>query len=262
MQNYSNNHIEHSEKRELHPICKCAILFFFAFFFSVVIIDNSYEGRKAVGDISNKDSIETVNGQVASYQDGAKKETILVVIDPGHGGNDPGKVSGDGVLEKDVNLEISFTLKEELEVRGVNVVMLRETDTNLTTQGATNKKSSDMKNRVAIINESNPDVLVSIHQNSYTDPSVRGPQVFYHSVSSESEIFAKHLQDKLKSINPEYAREAKSGDDYYILNKSICPGVIVECGFLSCPEETALLTSKVYQKKIASAIADAICETY
>lgn len=262
MQNYNNKDIKHSKKRELHPVYKCAILFFFAFFFSIIIIDNSYEGSKAIKDISGKHSVETVNGQVATYQDVEKMESILVVVDPGHGGNDPGKVSGDGVLEKDVNLEISFALRDELKARGVEVVMLRETDMNLATQGATNKKSSDMKNRVAIINESNPDVLISIHQNSYTDPSVRGPQVFYHSASSESEIFAKLLQDKLKNINPKYAREAKSGDDYYILNKSICPGVIVECGFLSCPEEAALLTSQIYQQKIASAIADAICETY
>jgi N-acetylmuramoyl-L-alanine amidase len=86
--------------------------------------------------------------------------------------------------------------------------------------------------------------------------------VFYYGESEKGEEFALALQEKLKAINPDYAREAKEGNDYYILNKSICPGVIVECGFLSCPAEAAMLTSEKYQQKIASAIADAIEEAY
>ena len=187
---------------------------------------------------------------------------MLVVIDPGHGGNDPGKVSRDGILEKDVNLQISLCLQQELEARGVEALLLRTTDDNLATAGATNKKNSDMKNRVAKINDCNPDFLISIHQNSFTDPKVRGPQVFYHGSSEASEDFALKLQEMLNAINPQYAREAKEGNDYYLLNKSICPGVIIECGFLSCPEETALLTSQQYQQKIASAIADAILDVH
>lgn len=247
------------EKRELHIIEKCVILFFFTFFFSI-IIDNSYESTK-VGYVGAADKVVTMN-EGATSQDSDVAVDILVVIDPGHGGNDPGKVSTDGILEKDVNLEISFKLQEELNRRGIGSIMLREEDKNLATEGATNKKVSDMKNRVSIINESNADILISIHQNSYTAPEVRGPQVFYHSDSKDSESFAKLLQEKLKAINPDYAREAKTGDDYYILNESICPGVIVECGFLSCPSEVALLVDDEYQQKIASAIADAIEEVY
>lgn len=228
-----------NKKRVLHYIGIFAILFSFAFFFTIVIISNSYK-----------------------YSQAYAIDDILVVIDPGHGGNDPGKVSVDNILEKDLNLQISFKLKKELENRGIETIILREDDVNLATEGATNKKNSDMKKRVQIINESGADCFVSIHQNSFTDPSVRGPQVFYNDQSNDSENFALLLQDKLNSINPEYGREEKSGNEYYILNKTVCPGVMVECGFLSCPEETALLSSEEYQQKIASAIADAIEVTY
>ena len=200
--------------------------------------------------------------EISKQNNKATEASMLVVIDPGHGGNDPGKVSRDGILEKDVNLQISLCLQQELEARGVEALLLRTTDDNLATAGATNKKNSDMKNRVAKINDCNPDFLISIHQNSFTDPKVRGPQVFYHGSSEASEDFALKLQEMLNAINPQYAREAKEGNDYYLLNKSICPGVIIECGFLSCPEETALLTSQQYQQKIASAIADAILDVH
>jgi len=232
-----------------------AVLFFGAFFFSIIVVDNSYEVNKVY-------DVLAVNGSVGLSERAESESGLKIVIDPGHGGNDPGKVSPDGILEKDVNLEISFALKTELELRGVEVIMLRTEDKNLAIEGATNKKTSDMSNRVALINETNPDLLISIHQNSFTDSAVRGPQVFYYGNSEKSQAFALILQEELKAINPKYSREAKQGNDYYILHKSICPGVIVECGFLSCPEETALLTSKEYQQKIASAIADAIQKSY
>lgn len=257
---YIMKHNNHNKKRELHPIGICAILFFFAFFFSIIIVDNSYESSKA-RELAGAYGVEAVNG-AGSGKGSSLDASPTVIIDPGHGGGDPGKVGVDDTLEKDVNLQIAFKLKAELEERGISVSMLRETDTDLATEGASNRKTSDMKNRVGEINDSGAQILISIHQNSYTNPTVRGPQVFYHGSSEESEAFAKQLQEKLKAINPEYAREAKTGNDYYILNKSSCPGVIVECGFLSCPEETALLTSEEYQQKIASAIADAIEEAY
>ncbi len=246
-------------KRESHPIIVGLILFF-----AVVIIivgwNKMREGNKTAGHRGQMSYwVETPED---AEEDNGQRQDIFVVVDPGHGGNDPGKVSWDGVFEKDINLQISILLEKELESRGIQVALLREEDKNLATQGATNKKVSDMKNRVRIINDYNPDVLVSIHQNSYSDSSVRGAQVFYHEMSEESKEFALILQDKLKAINPEYGREAKEGNDYYILNRSICPGVIVECGFLSCPEETALLSSEEYQQKIASAISDAIEQCY
>lgn len=241
-------------KRELHPLYMCAVLFLCVLGLAIIFADWFPKGT-ATQEAEKDEATDDKDNQAA-------ETSLFVVIDPGHGGNDPGKVSKDGILEKDINLQISLCVKQELEARGVETLMLRTTDDNLSTTGATNKKSSDMKNRVAVINDSNPDFLISIHQNSFTDPKVRGPQVFYHGSSEASETFAFLLQEKLNAINPQHAREAKEGDDYYILNKSVCPGVIIECGFLSCSEETALLTSEQYQQKIASAIADAILDVH
>lgn len=188
---------------------------------------------------------------------------LLVVIDPGHGGSDPGKVGVSDVLEKDVNLAISLKLKERLEAEGIKVVMTRENDESLATPGATNKKTSDMNNRIEIINGSGADCLISIHQNSYTTASVKGAQVFYYGTSKESRELAEKLQKYLISgVDPENHREAKQGNDYFILRRSVCPGVIIECGFLSCPAETAKLIDEDYQNKIADAITNAVCELY
>lgn len=188
---------------------------------------------------------------------------IIVVIDPGHGGSDPGKVGVSGVLEKDVNLSISLKLKEKLESQGVKVVITREIDESLETEGATNKKSSDMKNRVGIINGANADCLISIHQNSYMDASAKGAQVFYYGTSEESCDLAKRIQALLISdVDPENHREVKEGNDYYILRKSTCPGVIIECGFLSCPEETSKLVDEGYQDKIAEAVTKAVLQKF
>ena len=248
------NKDNNKNKRELHPVYLCAVLFLCVLGVAILFVDWWEKPEHSCREESSE-AVEEKNSIV-------KEASLLVVIDPGHGGNDPGKVSRDGILEKDVNLQIAFCLKQELEARGIETIMLRTTDDNLATAGATNKKNSDMKNRVSIINDSHADCLISIHQNSFTDPKVRGPQAFYHGESEESQELALKLQEKLNAIYPQYAREAKEGNDYYLLNKSICPGVILECGFLSCPEETALLTSEQYQQKIASAIADAILDVH
>ncbi len=194
---------------------------------------------------------------------GMSKREIIVVVDAGHGGNDPGKVGNTGVLEKDINLAIALKLKEALEEKGVTVVMIREEDTNLATSGARNKKSSDMSNRVEIINESKAVCFISIHQNSYPDSSVKGAQVFYYGDSEESRILAEKLQENLISmVDSDNHRKAKTGNDYYLLRKTVIPGVIVECGFLSCPEEESRLLDETYQQKLADCLAETICNIY
>lgn len=188
---------------------------------------------------------------------------VVVVIDAGHGGNDPGKVGTLGTLEKDINLSIALKLKEVLEQKGVKVVLTRTDDACLSTPGATNKKTSDMNNRVEIINSANADCLISIHQNSYTDSSVKGAQVFYYGSSEESKKLAEELQSSLISnVDSDNNRQCKEGNDYFILRKTTCPGVIVECGFLSCPEEEKKLIDETYQQKIAEAIAETVCDIY
>lgn len=182
----------------------------------------------------------------------------LVVLDPGHGGRDPGKVGAQGEQEKDINLAISLKVKERLEKDGMEVVMTREKDVMLADEDASNKKLEDLNNRIRIINERQPAVAVSIHQNSYSDASVKGAQVFYFTHSDKGKQAAEAMQKELLEFDQENTRKIKANDTYYLLKKTEVPTVIVECGFLSCPEEEALLTDEAYQKKLAEAIAKGI----
>ena len=190
-------------------------------------------------------------------------EDIVVVVDARNGGSDPGKVSGSGKKEKDLNLAIAMKLKAELEQRGIKVIMTRTDDAGLATQGAVNKKKSDMINRIEIINNSSAVCFISIHQNSYSSANVKGAQVFYYGKSEEGKKLAQNLQARLiENVDKSNNRMAQEGNDYYILRKTSIPGVIVECGFLSCPEEEAKLSDEEYQNKIADAIALVIDEIY
>ena len=186
------------------------------------------------------------------------KRDLVVVIDVGHGGNDPGKIGVDNVKEKDVNLQIALCLKAQLQARGVKVILTREGDVCLATNGATNKKVSDMHNRVSLINASGADYMISIHQNSYQDAQIHGAQVFYYSHSEEGKRMAEVMQKALLKADEENTRQAKANDTYYLLKRTEVPTIIVECGFLSNPEEAAKLVSPKYQEKLAEAIAEGI----
>lgn len=180
----------------------------------------------------------------------------LVWIDPGHGGADPGKVGAGDVLEKDINLQISLLLKEELENRGIRVLMTRTKDEDLAEEGAGERKLSDLSNRCKMMNESQAALTICIHQNSYPDPDVAGAQVFYCSGSEMGQQVAGYIQDSLKEcVDPDNKREIKENNSYYMLKNTGIPVVIVECGFLSNPEETELLTDPDYQEQIAEAVA-------
>jgi len=120
-------------------------------------------------------------------------------------------------------------------------------------------KRSDMEKRCAIIAESQCSIAVSIHQNSYHEEAVSGPQVFYYTTSTQGQQLAIIIQNELiEQLSPEKKRTAKPNDSYYLLKKAVCPIVIVECGFLSNWNEAALLVTEDYQQKIAQAIADGI----
>lgn len=179
----------------------------------------------------------------------------IVVIDAGHGGFDPGKVGVSGALEKDINLEIALRLKKILEENDIKVLMTREEDKGLYEEGDKKKKASDMRKRVELINNSKAVVAVSIHQNSFTQESSKGAQVFYYENSEEGKQLGEVLQEQIKnSINDGNHRVAKANDSYYMLKKSNCPVAIVECGFLSNYSEEKLLQSEEYQEKMAWAI--------
>lgn len=187
---------------------------------------------------------------------------ITVAVDPGHGGRDPGKIGINGALEKDINLSIAMKLKEQLEDNGYRVVMTREEDISLSSEEDSQKQLADLKNRVDIINNSNPELTVSIHQNSFTQEDCKGVQVFYYGGSEKSETFAHIMQEQIKSsIQDGNTRKAKAENSYYMLKNTYGTIVIVECGFLSNNEEANLLTQDNYQEKMAEAIYLGI-ETY
>ena len=177
---------------------------------------------------------------------------VKVVIDPGHGGNDPGGIGVSGVLEKDVNLSVALFLKENLEQQGIEVVMTRDTDRGLYSESTSNKKKEDLAKRIQIIEETDPDFVLCIHQNIFTDAKYSGAQVFYYKDSAEGARLASCIQDQLiAGVDPENTRVPKSNMNYYMLKQSPVPIVIVECGFLSNAEEESKLGTEDYQRKLA-----------
>lgn len=191
----------------------------------------------------------------------ASKAKYTIVLDSGHGGVDPGKVGVNKVYEKDINLSIAKLLKEHLEQNDCRVIMTRNSDEGLYEESDSNKKMADMRRRVEIIDESEADLIVSIHQNSFLQASSRGAQVFYQVSSEQGKLLAEQIQNSLiQEVDPENHRQAKSNADYYLLQKTKDTMVIVECGFLSNPEEAELLCDPEYQRKIARAITLGILE--
>ena len=185
--------------------------------------------------------IETGRSVYTWSQQAAKQPRYTIVIDPGHGGNDPGKIGINDVPEKDVNLAISLELKEILEQNDCRVVMTRQKDEALYQAGDTNKKVADLRARCQI---------------SFTAESSRGAQVFYRASSQEGKKLADILQTQLVSgLDPDNRRVAKANSDYFMLKNTTATMVIVECGFLSNSKEAELLTQASYQRRVAWAVA-------
>ena len=192
---------------------------------------------------------------------GHTSSACTIILDAGHGGIDPGKIGTNGALEKDINLSITLKLKQLLENKGYNVVLTRKDSNDLSSEDAANHKREDMNNRIDIISNSNAALTVSIHQNSFPDESVHGPQVFYYSDSEDSKELATIVQNEIdESLEVDKSRGIKSNSDYYLLKKSPTPTIIVECGFLSNPTEAQLLSDDSYQDKIARGIYLGICD--
>lgn len=192
---------------------------------------------------------------IASRQVMVGEARVCVVLDAGHGGDDPGKIGINGSREKDINLAITKKVKAYLEANDIKVVLTREGDEGLYDAGTENKKVQDMKRRIEIMEDARPVAVVSIHQNSYPEEYVNGAQVFYHKDSKEGEKLAALLQEQMREkLNPENKRQIKANDSYYLLKKTQIPTVIVECGFLSNSREAALLAEEEYQIKVAWAI--------
>lgn len=198
-----------------------------------------------------------VSGQAVAA--GARRP--VVVLDSGHGGMDPGKIGIDGSLEKDINLQIAKRLKRYLEASGVEVVMTREDDRGLYEESDSKKKMADMRNRCAKIAKAEPDLVVSIHQNSYHQEPISGGQVFYYKTSERGKRLAEILQRRFDYVLGEQnTRQAKPNGNYYLLLHVKQPIVIVECGFLSNRAEAAALNSEEYQDRLAWTIHMGVME--
>ena len=184
-----------------------------------------------------------------------------LILDAGHGGEDGGAVSVTGVPESRVNLEIVQKLRDTLALYGVDPVVLREEDVSLHDPEASTlreKKRSDLKNRVRAVEAVEGGTLLSIHQNSYPGSQYRGAQVFYAPTGGSREL-AELLQTALREeLQPDNDRQAKPiPESVYLMNHVSCPAVLVECGFLTNPEEEALLRDGGYQRKLALVLASA-----
>ena len=178
---------------------------------------------------------------------------MTVVIDAGHGGRDGGAVAEDGTLEKHLNLAVAKQLQALLESANIRVVMTRETDIELAFPDSPHKKADDLKARVRIAEECENAVFVSIHMNRFPVEKYSGLQVYYSENNENSLLLAQTVQNVAENtLNNTNGRKVKSsGDSIYVLAHLEIPAVLVECGFLSNPEETALLKTEDYQKKLA-----------
>jgi N-acetylmuramoyl-L-alanine amidase len=180
----------------------------------------------------------------------------IIVLDPGHGGPDGGAVGGD-VLEKEIALKVAAKLRDYLQQQGALVLMTREMDSDLAdkdTRGYSRRKVEDLRRRVALINESEADLFISIHLNAIPSPRWRGAQTFYYGSLIENERIAKFIQAELRSNLENTNRVAKMIDTVYLLKYAKKPGALVEVGFLSNPQERELLASGHYQTKLAASI--------
>lgn len=189
----------------------------------------------------------------------ALQRTGPLVLDAGHGGEDGGAVSLTGVPESQINLAIVLRLRDVLGLYGVDPVVLREEDISLHDSDAgtlREKKRSDLKNRVSAIEAVEGGTLLSIHQNTYTSSRYRGSHAFY-APTEGSQVLAEHIQASIKAaLQPENERVVKQiPDSVYLMNHITCPAVLIECGFLTNPEEEALLRDEDYQRKLAAVIA-------
>lgn len=188
---------------------------------------------------------------------------VTIIIDAGHGGEDGGATSVSGVQESQLNLEISLRLEQLLALAGFHTSMIRETDTAVYSGNCstiTEKKVSDLKNRVATINAVPNGLVVSIHQNHFSESKYAGAQVFYAS-SDGSKALAGLMQARLReALAPSNRREPKAASSVYLMEHIECTGILIECGFLSNPQEDLLLQDTNYQKKLACAIGSALAE--
>lgn len=177
-----------------------------------------------------------------------------VVVDAGHGGIDGGCVgSSTGVFESELNLTYAYNLAEQLQNMNISVVLTRTDANGLYETGVSNLKRSDMKKRKEIIESASPDLVISLHMNSYSLKTCKGAQTFFKKGNESGEMLASFVQTQMSNMLENAKKTAKVGD-YYLVTCTDIPSVLVECGFLSNKEEELLLQTKSYQDKVCYAI--------
>jgi len=185
-------------------------------------------------------------------------EGMTIAVDAGHGGVDGGAESRDGrIVEKDITLKLALQLRDYLQQGGALVVMTREDDRDLAspgTRGYSRRKTEDLLNRAALIIGAKPDLMVSIHLNSMPSSRWRGAQTFYYPDREESRRLAVMIQEEIRESLGNTNRVANTAKTVYLLKALPMPSALVEVGFLSNPEEAALLADEKYQRKLAAAI--------
>ena len=191
-------------------------------------------------------------------------ERPVIVVDAGHGGLDGGAVGANGTLEKDVNLSVALHLRDMLEMSGFNVVLTRDEDISIYdagVEGIRNQKLSDMDNRLEIVQSYPDSIFLCIHQNNYTDPQYFGGQMFYNNNNPDNRTLAQIMQNRFASLQQGNDREIKlSGDELYLLKSNPNPSLMIECGFLSNPDEEARLATTEYQQQVAFTIYSGVLE--
>lgn len=227
-------------------------------------------GKKLLGPVCY---VLTIIGVLAAAQWGSRAATVIaentpvarshcIVIDAGHGGEDGGATSCTGRLESGYNLDIALRLNDLLHLLGYDTRMIRTADTAIYTKGETiaQKKVSDLKERVRIVEETQGSLLLSIHQNTFPDGRYSGAQVFYADTPGSRDL-AEQLQTNLvTAVNPGSNRKCKKSDGVYLMEHISRPGVLIECGFLSNAEEEAKLRSATYQKRLCCVIAATVSQ--
>jgi N-acetylmuramoyl-L-alanine amidase len=192
----------------------------------------------------------------ASKAAAAPADAKVIVIDAGHGGVDTGVVSKNGVKESDFNLKMTFLLRDLLKEAGFKVVLTRENENGLYGDAVIKRKKADMEARKKIIQQARPDIVISIHANKFPSSERRGAQVFFDEYNNAGKLLADSIQSNVNLLNKEFVKrdfDALAGD-YFLLKCSKAPSVIMECGFLSNPEDEILLTDNEYCKRLAFCI--------
>ena len=217
-----------------------------------------------IGLVSRGDDVSPVSASPSG-----EKRAFVIVVDPGHGGEDGGASSDSGITEKDLNLKVSKLAFILLSAGGCDARLTRSDDRLVYDMYGDlgdysgQKKTYDLRNRVRYANEAGADVFVSVHMNKFTQPQYRGLQVYYSPNDDRSQIFAENVRRTVKKLLlPDNERQIKrSTSSIYILNSLDIPAILVECGFLSNPDELADLTDPAYELSLAACVSSAIENT-